>query len=307
MDLSQMLTPEERFWIGIEVLERVRPRLKTRRQASHARTSPPDWEYSASEVEGEQAPGTASPIYDRGRGNQSLPCGLQSVLEETGSFSPQTVILGVCSDQLPFTLDLNDPAPGALLIVGDQGSGKTGLLRSILTSAVCINRPGELTFQVIASNPEEYEDLAQQAHCSQVLSPADPQARSLVFNLANIVEQRRRGNLRGPAILLVVDDLAEWALFMDAEEYASLLTILKHGPRLRIWTIAALPTGSAGEVSERLVAAFRTRILGYTTDIETAEYLAGDSASQADELTPGIEFTTPFGAEWIRFSVLSDQ
>jgi hypothetical protein len=307
MDLSQMLTPEERFWIGIEVLERVRPRLKSRRQVSHAPTPPAAWEYSTSEAQGEVDSGAASSTYKRDRDNQSLPCGLQSVLEETGSFSPPTVILGLCSDQLPFTLDLNDPAPGALLVVGDQGSGKTGLLRSILTSAVCINRPGECTFQVVASNPDEYEDLTQQPHCSQLLSPADPQARSLVLNLANIVEQRRRGNQRGPAILLVVDDLAEWALYMDADEYASLLTILKHGPRLRVWTIAALPTGSAGEVSERLVAAFRTRILGYTTDIETAEYLAGDSASGADELTPGTEFTTPFGAEWIRFSVLSDQ
>src|SRR5689334_6989403 len=56
---------------------------------------------------------------------------LSNVLTEFSPLPQAALFLGVANDGLPVLLNLLDPVPGPLLIVGDSESGKTRLLQVI--------------------------------------------------------------------------------------------------------------------------------------------------------------------------------
>ena len=292
-----MLTPEERLMIGLKFLERFKPDLQSRR-TQHARRSGVHADDSKINV-----PALGSQEADS---QDDQPPSIQTVIDQTGPFSPGSLILGSCEDGLPFILDLTNPAPGALLISGDEGSGKTQLLHSILKSAVVLNSPAQVSFSLVVGNPEEYADLSQSPNCQEMLTPGDRAVEDQIRALQAAVEQRRYGNVRGPSLILAIDDLASFMQNCGDEGTSMLHTILKHGPRSRIWTLATLSSTDAEQIDERLVFAFRTRLVGKVLDPMLAAYLANDTASDAENLIRGSQFCVPFGDDWIRFWVCSE-
>ena len=60
---------------------------------------------------------------------------ISEVLTEFGPMPPEALFLGVASDGLPVLLNLHDPIPGPLLIIGDPGTGKTSLPQTIARAA----------------------------------------------------------------------------------------------------------------------------------------------------------------------------
>lgn len=291
-----MLTPEERLMIGLKFLERFKPNMQNRRgqhairPGSHADDSKlniPEWG-------------------GRGETQDDHPPSIQTVIDQTGPFSPGSLILGSCEDGLPFILDLTNPAAGALLISGDEGSGKTKLLHAILKSAAALNSPAQVSFSLVVGSSEEYADLSQSPNCQETLSPKDRAVDDLIRALEAAVEQRRYGNARGPSLILAIDDLASFLQYTSDEGTSLLHTILKHGPRSRIWTLATLRSSDADQIDERLVFGFRTRLVGKIMDPVLAAYLANNPASGAEDLIGGSQFCVPFGDDWIRFWVCSE-
>src|SRR4026207_1360330 len=84
---------------------------------------------------------------------------LNEVLADYSPMPPEALFLGVASDGLPVLLNLHDPIPGPLLIAGDAGTGKTGLLQLISRAAGRIHQPQELQFGVLTSHPDEWSDI----------------------------------------------------------------------------------------------------------------------------------------------------
>lgn len=232
---------------------------------------------------------------------------LDDVITESGPFPPGSVILGVCDDSLPFTLDLTDPRPGSLLITGDTRSGLTRLLRSILSSAVAINTPGQVSISLISPTPQDFIPAAGSPHFNQIYCPEQTDAIHHLYLLAEMAEQRRRGSGRGPSIILAIDHLETWLEQMDDEAFARLYSLAIHGPRSRVWVIATLSAGLVDQIDLRLLDAFRTRLIGHISSPGLATYLAQDGNSGADELAPGLQFTVPFNEGWIRFWICAEQ
>ncbi len=182
------------------------------------------------------------------------------------------------------------------------------MLRAILASAAALNGPEQVLISLFTHSPGAFSDLSKVPNCQEILGPGEEAAvPALVHSLADSVEQRRRGSVRGPALILAIDDLASFNSELDDDGISQFHSILVHGPRTRIWTLATLASEDAGSVDERLLSAFRTRLIGKINDPRLAEYLANDAASGAGELSGGYQFCVPFGEEWIRFWVCSER
>lgn len=117
------------------------------------------------------------------------------------------------------------------------------------------------------------------------------------------MEDRPHTGQYDPAIILVVDDLVSFSGSVHEEILSALYTVLRHGPRSRIWTIATLSAGQVDQVEGYVLQAFRTRLLGRVEQASLAAYLSGSEVSGAEDLEPGYQFCVPFGEEWIRFWV----
>ncbi len=225
---------------------------------------------------------------------------LDELLAQAGPFPPETILLGACEDSLPFTLDLNNPAPGALLYSGDQIGENSAWLHAALISAVRLNPSRSLQVWVVAPNSDAYQDVIHYPHLRHLAAPEELVTAALIQEVAELVEQRRHGDPRGPACILAIDDLASLLHNIDEELYRSLNVLLRHGPRTRVWPIATLNASRADLVEEHLLSTFRTRLIGHIADYDMGAYLAQDDRLDASRIDESGQFYAPFGDEWIR-------
>jgi len=280
--------------IGLKTLERLKPNL----HLPQIRRTPAGGSTTA-------IPDGPKPDVPENKGFTAAPA-LETVLEQAGPLSPNTVILGACEDGLPFLLDLTNPAPGALLVTGDTGSGKSRLLRAILASAAAINPASQVELNILAQNITEFKAVSETANCQEIMACDDPAASDVIRDLAEVVDQRRHGSQSGPAMLLAIDGLTSLVDELNEPTFERLLSIIRHGPRTRVWTIATLSSTQAERVEEPLLGAFRTRLIGKIASARLAELLTGNPDSGAQELSSGYQFCVPFGDEWIRFWVCEE-
>ena len=150
-----MISSDERFIIGMKVLERLqngwrdgRTQINTMLETSARR----------------KKNGHGSPSRSH-NDEPDFPPSLEALLAQVGELSPYSVVLGVCEDGLPITLELDNPAPGALLISSEHKGGKTRLLRAVLASAMQLNTPDQVRIHTLDSRTESIpRDLIAQPH-----------------------------------------------------------------------------------------------------------------------------------------------
>ena len=224
----------------------------------------------------------------------------QSVIAENGPFAPYTIVLGMCEDGVPLTLNLDNPAPGALLITADPEAGKTRLLRSILFSAAQINSTGQVIFYISADNPHEYTDLAELDHCRKLFAHRDSEAPRIIQELFSELENRKL-KTADEMIIFAVEDLTQFAQAFDDALLSKLHHLIKHGPRSGIWTFATLSSNDVDQIDPNLQEAFRTHLLGYLADTDIATYLARDVNCPAQRLVKGSQFCASVSGDWFSF------
>jgi hypothetical protein len=225
---------------------------------------------------------------------------LEELLQRTGPFPPETLVLGACEDGLPFTLDLNNPAPGALLYSSDQAIENSAWLHSTLISALRLNPSRSLQLWVVAPSSQAYQDIIHFPHLRHLAAPEELVTSALIQEVAGLVEQRRHGDPHGPTCILAIDDLASLLHNIDEELFRSLNVLLRHGPRTRVWPIATLNASQANQVDEHLLSTFRTRLIGRIADTDTGACLAQDGRLDTSSIVEEGLFFAPFGDEWIR-------
>ena len=69
---------------------------------------------------------------------------IQGLLAAHGPLPREALFLGIASDGLPVLLNLHDPHPGPMLIIGEAGSGKTAFLQSVAQSVVQTHKKNEV-------------------------------------------------------------------------------------------------------------------------------------------------------------------
>jgi hypothetical protein len=295
-----MTTVNDYLSAGLHAFERWRPRLEQHlAKKVDPSSSGRSTKEASTEISSSLSEATLIPLDESDLQQVVLPVSLDQVLAQSGILPPQSVVLGVCDDGLPFLLDLTNPSPGALLICGDAAAGKSTLLQTILDSAAHLNSPTQLKLSVVAAEIGPFIHLAKTEQCQEIFTSQEEVVRDLIAEMADIAETRRRQSSQDPAILLVIDDLAECLDHLDQETFNRLYWLIRHGPRSRVWTIATLPMERAGEIEPRFLSAFRTRLFGKTADRRLVATLSGDDELQPRGLEKG-QFYIPYGGEWLR-------
>ena len=231
------------------------------------------------------------------------PPDLEGLLEHLVNLPAQTAILGVCDDRLPVLVDLNDPVPGALLVASDDEAMRLRLMKTLLRTAAALNSPRGLQFLILSARPDEWkawlEGLDALRHCLGVDSLVEGSPERWLLKLSGWVDQRRTGSTSGPAVLLLVDDLAAVPqLEYDARVHFDWL--LKEGPAARIWPVVSVSAGRTPELV-RWVRLFKTRILGQVQDAALNRQLAA-SGTEDDEISvQPDQFAVRIQESWLKF------
>ncbi len=230
--------------------------------------------------------------------------GLEQFLQRYSDLPEQTAALGYCDDKLPVLFDFTQASAGPLLILGDHGSGKTNLLRVLLSSAAHANAPHQFKYMIIAAHPDEYGTLAEEdikaRHCIDLLGTYDQQAHKAIVRMATLAEERYNHHRVDPPALVVIDDM-KFITTADTDVRLNFEWLVKHGPAVHVWPVVALQTESALDMG-RWTAHFRTRVIGRMPE-KAANRLGMYTGLNANDLHNGKQFGVHVDQTWMRFWV----
>jgi hypothetical protein len=227
---------------------------------------------------------------------------LEHVLGEFGTLPKDALFLGAAYDGLPVLLNLNDPAPGPILITGDRSCGKTALLQMIAQAIPLTHHAEKVQYGVITNRPEEWTKFTESKHCMGIFSPQSNGAENLILSLADWAHHNR--NETRFALLLI--DQVDFVWQMSEEAQQSLRWLLLRGPNRRVWTFATL---NAQEVAKGFdwLDAFRTRLLGAVKNVRVAESILPTRDAELHLLEPKREFLLNESKQWVRFWIPADR
>jgi len=222
---------------------------------------------------------------------------LSRVLSEIGSLPREALFLGIASDGLPVLLNLHDPTPGPLLVVGDAGAGKTAFLQMLVRCLQQSHRSEDLQFGVITSHPDEWNSLEASPHRVGIFPVYENNSQDFLLSLAGWAHGNDRRSHQ--SILLLIDDLESIAK-LDFEALQSFRWLLLRGPARRVWPIITLNAQRYGQVLS-WIPMFRTRIFGRIAQDRVAGAMGGDQASALNQLEAGIQFSLRENGKWLKF------
>jgi hypothetical protein len=220
---------------------------------------------------------------------------LENVLAKFMPLPKDGLFLGVASDGLPVLLNLSDPRPGALLLLGDSQTGKTDFLQGVACAASTTHSPNHLRYAVVTTHRQEWEEWESTPHCLGVWEASDTSLRDLLFDLSERVQ------LSGSheTLLLLVDDLQSLAN-LDSETQENLHWLLENGSSGRVWTIATINADQASGLP-LWVRDFGTRIYGRIADPVLADRLTPMPGANLRTLFSGAQFCIREKSHWLRF------
>lgn len=221
---------------------------------------------------------------------------LDSVLSRIGSLPREALFLGIASDGLPVLLNLHDPLPGPMLVIGEAGAGKTAFLKSIAHAVARTHKESEVQYGVLTNKVQEWQKMENAPHRVGIFDVSHQSAQDFILSLASWAHSNRNPS---QSILALVDDLESVAR-LDVQTLQNFRWLLLRGPARRVWPIITLNADRYGQVLA-WIEIFRTRVFGRITNRRAAEALGGDKASAVDQLEAKVQFTLRENGGWLRF------
>ncbi len=225
---------------------------------------------------------------------------LSSVLSEMSPLPREALFLGIAADGLPLLLNLHDPHPGPMLIIGEGGAGKTAFLRSIAQTVVQTHPESEIQFGVITNRMDEWNAIEKTPHLAGIFDVNQTNAQELILSLAAWAHSNKNAE---QSVLLLIDDLESIAK-LEFEALQNFRWLLLRGPARRVWPFITMSAERYGQVLA-WIEIFRTRVFGRIDNARVAEALGGDKTSALDQLAAGRQFSLRENGTWLRFSLPS--
>jgi hypothetical protein len=221
---------------------------------------------------------------------------VKSVLAEAGALPHEALFLGLAADGLPVLLNLYDPVPGPLLIVGDPSSGKTALLQTIAYASDLMHTPAEVQFCTVTPSPHAWDRFQGSRSNAGIYGIRERQTSELLDSLVTWAHHNKGER---QSILLIIDGLAGISQ-IDPQAEQNLRWLLLRGPSRRVWPILTLHAEEAVKMHDWM-AYFRTRLFGRTRDDAQARNICGRTENPLSKLAPGSQFAMRDGETWLTF------
>ncbi len=220
---------------------------------------------------------------------------LDEVLEQVTSLPQDSLLFGIASDGLPLMLNLQDPSPGPLLIVGDRGSGKTLFLQVLAQAASRLQQAEHLQLAVLSDSPGEWRNIDPSEHLLGIWAAYEAKANELLDDLAAWTQAGGDGR----NVLLLLDGL-DAVLHMDPAAEETLGYLLREGPRCHLWPLVTVNAARAVRLPAWL-SYFRTRIYGRIAHPSLADELTPVPGAGLNTLFPAAQFCLREHTNWLRF------
>ena len=224
----------------------------------------------------------------------SIPS-LESVLNEIGSMPREALFIGIATDGFPVLLNLHDPTPGPILIMGDPDAGKTSFLQNIANGIGRMHEPADVQFGVITAHSELWEDISALPHCAGIFSVYHSSAMDFLYSLSGWAHENKGTR---QSVLLLLDDLENMEN-VDFDVCQTLRWLLIRGPSRRVWPVVTVNAERILKVSSWL-GAFRTKIVGHVERCHPSLAVKKDEAIFRS-LKSGLQFAICEGDGWMRF------
>lgn len=225
---------------------------------------------------------------------------VRRALEDFLPLPPHSLFLGIANDGLPVLLNIGDAIPGPVLILGDEGSGKSNLLKVVAASTNELHSASEVQYGVITARPEEWEALEGSPNLVEVFPAHEPGAAEFIHTLAEWAHSNRKER---QSVLMLIDDLSA-LMSLDESARQDLRWLLLRGPSRRVWPVVTLNPRRAPDVHP-WTSFFHTRLFGQVADPRDLNDLAGGSKPRLEHLNPGSEFMLREGSDWLMFRIPS--
>lgn len=220
---------------------------------------------------------------------------LDEMLKEWGPIPPEALVLGKASDGLPVVLNLHDPIPGPVLLVGDAGTQKTDFLRSVALGSTKTHKASEVQFGVITRFIDEWENL-KSSSCAGIFPSYHQSSEDFILSLASWAHGNK---MNRQSVLLLMDGL-DLITEMSFDAKQNLRWLLLHGPARRVWPIITINPNRTENVAQWLDA-FHTRIFG-KMDNPQATKLFNVPEGKTRNLSGG-QFIMKEGMEYLQFCI----
>lgn len=212
-----------------------------------------------------------------------------------------TAILGIDAEGAPLLLRLPSPEVAHVLIAGTTGSGKTVLLRSMILSLALNNPQRELQFILMDPKGRGLDVFRRLPHLVRPPIINAETAVQLLQGLVSEMERRDRERRSRPALVLVIDELAELRMVGGKAVEQSLTRLTQRGREAGIHLILATQRPAATVVGSLVKANLPVRLVGAVGSPEDAKVATGIAKSGAERLAGRGDFLLVSHARIHRF------
>ncbi len=224
---------------------------------------------------------------------------LDDVLLELGPLPHEALFLGMAEDGLPVLLNLHDSVPGPLLVIGDEGAGKTALLRTIAETVSRTLNPQNVQFGVLTPSIEEWTGIGAEDSCAGIIPIHENRAMDFVLSL----NAWAHANKSKQVVLLLLDGLDK-VFQWNPNAIDDLRWLLMRGPARRVWPIVTLNTNRRNQ-AEPFLQHFRTTIYGRIKEGLNSENNQIPPNINMEAVHGAFQFAMKEGSNWLGFWIPS--
>jgi S-DNA-T family DNA segregation ATPase FtsK/SpoIIIE len=229
------------------------------------------------------------------------PVRLLPLLKSIGGVPPLTACLGLAEDGRPLMVRLPSPEVAHILVAGTTGSGKTDLMRAVLSSLALHNRQSKLQIVLIDPKGRGFGPLAALPHTVDDLASDPISARTLLNKMVAEMERRDREGVSSPHIVIAVDELHDLLMTGGKEVEMALVRLSQRGREAGLHLVCGVQKPSAAAIGGMLKANFPVRLVGKVSSAEDARSAAGISGTGAEKLLGRGDFIAVASGQVIRF------